>query len=62
MKRYLAYLFLFLTLFFSVVQAAEWEVMTPRLNKQFLAIWGSASNDVFAVGVLGLIFHYDGSK
>ncbi|NJO16062.1 MAG: choice-of-anchor D domain-containing protein [Thioploca sp.] len=63
MKRYSAYLFLLLTLFLSVVQAVEmagWEVITPRLNKNFYAVWGSASNDVFAVGGTGLIFHYDG--
>ena len=60
MKHYISYLFIVFNLFIAVVQAAEWE-MQYRSAVDFQAVWGSASNDVFAVGY-GAIFHYDGSR
>ncbi|BAP55276.1 hypothetical protein THII_0979 [Thioploca ingrica] len=60
MKSYLTYLFIILNLL-STAQASEWK-FSYRSQKYFAAIWGSASNDVFAVGAGGLISHYDGSQ
>jgi hypothetical protein len=60
MKHYISGLFIWLNLFITVVQAIEWEVQY-RPVIELRAVWGSASNDVFAVGD-GAIFHYDGSS
>jgi hypothetical protein len=60
MKHHISGLFIVLNLLFAVVQSAEWE-MIYRSVIQFQAVWGSASNNVFAVGY-GAIFHYDGSS
>ncbi|BAP57387.1 receptor protein kinase-like protein [Thioploca ingrica] len=60
MKRYISSLFIWLNLFLAVVQAAGWEEQYPSAT-ELQAIWGSAENDVFAVGY-GAIFHYDGSS
>jgi hypothetical protein len=61
MKRYIIQLIILLNLLFSAVQATEWRVQ-HHLRMDFNAVWGSAANDVFAVGQEGLIFHYDGSQ
>ncbi|NJO15313.1 MAG: choice-of-anchor D domain-containing protein [Thioploca sp.] len=61
MKRYIIQLIILLNLLFSGVQATEWRVQ-HHLRMDFNAVWGSAANDVFAVGREGLIFHYDGSQ
>jgi len=44
-----------------VVLADEWK-FSYRSQLHFTAIWGSAANDVFVIGVGGLISHYDGSQ
>jgi len=41
--------------------AAEWHIIDPPPTGENLTdVWGSASNDVFAVGSGGSILHYDG--
>jgi hypothetical protein len=61
MKRYIIPLIVLLNLLFSATQATEWKIQ-HHINGHFRAVWGSAANDVFAVGRGGLIFHYDGSQ
>jgi hypothetical protein len=39
----------------------EWQNPLPQGN-DLNAVWGSGSNDVFAVGDYGTILHYDGTK
>jgi hypothetical protein len=36
--------------------------MSSGTTDYLLAVWGSASDDVFAVGEGGLILHYDGAS
>ena len=40
----------------------EWRPMASGTTDDLQAVWGSASNDVFAVGRNGRILHYDGSS
>jgi hypothetical protein len=61
MKHYIIQLIILLNLLFSAVHATEWRIQ-HHLQMDFNAVWGSAANDVFAVGLEGLIFHYDGSQ
>lgn len=60
MKSSLTCLFIIFNLL-STAPADEWQ-FSYRSAKHFSAIWGSAANDVFAVGTNGLISHYDGSQ
>ncbi len=39
-----------------------WRSMTSGTTKQLNRIWGSGPNDVFAVGLGGIILHYDGNR
>jgi len=39
----------------------EWQNPMPQGNV-FLSVWGKSNNNIFAVGAMGAIFHYDGSK
>ncbi|NJO18307.1 MAG: choice-of-anchor D domain-containing protein [Thioploca sp.] len=59
MKHYINSLFIGLSLIMAVVQAAEWEVQSRSI--QFQTVWGTAKNDVFALGYHGVIFHYNGT-
>jgi uncharacterized repeat protein (TIGR01451 family) len=38
-----------------------WSAMTSPPSDHLYGVWGSSSNDVFAVGRYGLILHYDGA-
>ena len=40
---------------------AEWVSMPSGVTDNLKSVWGSASNDVFAVGSNGVILHYDGA-
>ena len=40
---------------------AEWVSMPSGVTNNLKSVWGSASNDVFAVGSNGAILHYDGA-
>jgi hypothetical protein len=40
---------------------AEWVSMPSGVTNNLKSVWGSASNDVFAVGSNGVILHYDGA-
>jgi hypothetical protein len=43
--------------------AGEWSIIDPPPTGENLTdVWGSASNDVFAVGSRGTILHYDGEN
>ena len=42
-------------------QAQSWNTMTSGTDKYLLAIWGTSATDVFAVGNLGIILHYNGT-
>ncbi|MDX2090336.1 MAG: hypothetical protein SFX73_20935 [Kofleriaceae bacterium] len=39
-----------------------WTAMSSNTTKHLLAVWGTAADDVFAVGELGTIIHWDGSR
>ena len=38
---------------------AGWQAMTTPVDETLLSIWGSAGDNVFAVGRAGTILHYD---
>jgi len=40
---------------------AEWLPMETGFTNDFYGVWGSAENDVYAVGTLGINLHYDGN-
>ena len=44
----------------SVAKAATWEPMDSPTTAALTNIWGSGSDDVFAIGNPGTILHYDG--
>lgn len=40
---------------------AGWSPMESGTQKTLNAVWGSSASDVFIVGTLGTILHYDGN-
>ena len=47
----------------TAAQAADWTWQNPLpQGNNLTAVWGSSGSDVFAVGDLGTILHYDGSS
>ena len=48
----------------STVGAANWEIMlsVDPTSEDLEGIWGTADDDIFAVGGFGTILHYDGSS
>jgi len=56
-------LFFNLVLFpwYQVASGAEWLPMETGFTNDFYGVWGSAENDVYAVGTLGINLHYDGN-
>ena len=53
---------LFFPSFYSVTSAAEWSAMDSGVQRDFFSVWGSAANDVYVVGTLGIKLHYDGNS
>ena len=47
----------------SCDQAGSWKKIDPpmKTNLAYFKIWGAAANDIYLVGLGGLIAHYDGS-
>lgn len=41
---------------------AEWIEMSSGTTHYFFDVWGSSARDVFAVGIKGTIFHYNGTN
>ena len=52
--------FLILTMYAGVALAG-WSPMESGTQRMLNAVWGSSANDVFIVGSLGTILHYDGN-
>jgi hypothetical protein len=46
---------------YAAVALAGWSPMESGTQKMLNAVWGSSANDVFVVGTLGTILHYDGN-
>ncbi len=46
---------------FSSVDGSEWQIIYPQTPRYLAGVWGSAADDVYAVGNSGLILHYDGN-
>jgi len=53
--------FFILLCFFNGAYAQTWSSMTSGTTNPLWGIWGSSASDVFAVGYMGTILHYDGS-
>ena len=55
-------LFSFLMIFLKYDAAAlgGWSFMDTGVTNALNGVWGSSATDVFAVGTLGTILHYDG--
>ena len=45
----------------AAVALAGWSPMESETQKMLNAVWGSSASDVFIVGTLGTILHYDGN-
>ena len=43
-------------------EASDWKRENPGSDANLYAVWGTAADNVFAVGGGGLIVHYDGSR
>ena len=55
------FIFLFVTVN-SSISFADWSSVSPAgITSTLSGVWGSASNDVYAVGTLGIKLHYDGN-
>ena len=55
--------FVFLCCFSSATVLAEWNVQHPTQSDHVLrAVWGTASDNVFAAGARSFILHYDGTR
>lgn len=52
--------FLILTTYAGVALGG-WSPMESGTQRMLNAVWGSSANDVFVVGTLGTILHYDGN-
>ncbi len=52
-----------LMLMFVGIPAARagWTLMDSGTKRSLAGVWGSSAGDVFAVGILGTILHYDGN-
>ena len=66
-KMLLTSMCLFCFLFSSinaVTSGAEWSEMDPGqdINNDFYSVWGSAADNVYAVGSFGKKLHYDGNS
>jgi hypothetical protein len=48
-------------LFFSGAARAAWTPMVSGTTYELRGGWGSSAADVFAVGIGGVILHYDGN-
>ena len=57
----ISFLFSFSCLLGVVEAGWEWQNPLPQGNRLF-SLWGSASNDVFAVGTAGTIIHFNGTS
>jgi len=53
--------FLMLLPMYVAVALAGWSPMESGTQKTLNAVWGSSASDVFIVGTLGTILHYDGN-
>jgi len=67
-KRQIAVFMIAISVFISLLSPSVfasdftmWRPMTSSTTVDLYSVWGSASNDVFAVGSSGTIVHYDGS-
>ncbi|HMA96459.1 MAG TPA: hypothetical protein VKP30_27425, partial [Polyangiaceae bacterium] len=48
---------------FSIPAASDWQWTNSRLPTNTLnAAWGSSADDVWAVGEVGTILHFDGTQ
>jgi hypothetical protein len=45
----------------ACTSSASWTAMPSNTTSSLQGVWGTASNDVFAVGLDGAILHYDGA-
>jgi len=54
--------FLFVELLFNPASAFFYEMESPTEYVDFNDVWGTAADDVFAVGTGGTIVHYDGEQ
>jgi len=46
----------------GVAQAQNWEPMPSPVTTPLKGIWGTASNNIYAVGSSGVILHFDGTS
>ena len=46
---------------FAINARAGWTPMESGTTLELRGVWGSSATDVFAVGVGGIILHYDGN-
>ena len=49
------------TLCLSTPAGADWSAMESGTTYELRGVWGSAPDNVFAVGIGGTIRHYDGN-
>ena len=41
--------------------AGSWSYLDLEFTNDFYAVWGTAADDVYAMGTLGINIHYDGN-
>ena len=46
----------------STAECATWQVMNTPTTEVLYDIWGTASDNIFAVGANGTILHFDGDE
>ncbi len=46
---------------YTTCALAGWTYMEAGINNDLYDVWGSSATDVFIVGTLGSVLHYDGN-
>jgi len=62
LSKLILFSFLMIFLKYDAAALAGWSSMDTEVTNVLYDVWGSSATDVFAVGTLGFVLHYDGNS